>query len=134
MTGIIDNDGARRQADQALAVPVEPVARLDPTGFDPSRWRDVSRELPPNCVSVLVIWQWHKANKSAGALSHQVLWFDLGTWFDAYGEPQDAPTHWMPLPVAPLHAIAMEARQGGDGETRLRPKDDSAGPQDIAHD
>jgi hypothetical protein len=23
--------------DQALAVPVEPVARLDPTGFDPSR-------------------------------------------------------------------------------------------------
>ncbi len=28
---------ARRQADQALAVPVEPVARLDPSGFDPSR-------------------------------------------------------------------------------------------------
>jgi hypothetical protein len=23
--------------DQALAVPVEPVARLDPSGFDPSR-------------------------------------------------------------------------------------------------
>jgi hypothetical protein len=38
MTGIIDNSGARRQADQALAVPVEPVARLDPTGFDPSRF------------------------------------------------------------------------------------------------
>jgi hypothetical protein len=32
----------------------------------------------------------------------------------------------------PRHAIAMEARQGGDGETRLHPKDDSAGPQDIA--
>jgi hypothetical protein len=26
-----------RPSDQALAVPVEPVARLDPTGFDPSR-------------------------------------------------------------------------------------------------
>jgi hypothetical protein len=25
-----------------------------------------------------------------------------------------------------LDAIAMEARQGGDGETRLHPKDDSA--------
>jgi hypothetical protein len=25
------------------------------------------------------------------------------------------------------NAIAMEARQGGDGETRLHPKDDSAG-------
>jgi hypothetical protein len=31
-------------------------------------------------------------------------------------------------------AIAMEARQGGDGETRPHPKDDSAGPQDIAQD
>ena len=31
-----------------------------------------------------------------------------------------------------LAAIAMEARKGGDGETRLHPKDDSAGPQDIA--
>jgi hypothetical protein len=27
--------------DQALAVPVEPVARLDPSGFDPSRWHDL---------------------------------------------------------------------------------------------
>jgi hypothetical protein len=31
-----------------------------------------------------------------------------------------------------VEAIAMEARQGGDGETRLHPKDDSAGPKDIA--
>jgi hypothetical protein len=30
------------------------------------------------------------------------------------------------------YAIAMEARQGGDGETRLHPKDESAGPKDIA--
>jgi hypothetical protein len=29
-------------------------------------------------------------------------------------------------------AIAMEARQGGDGETRLHAKHDSAGPKDIA--
>jgi hypothetical protein len=30
--------GASAVADQALAVPVEPVSRLDPSGFDPSRW------------------------------------------------------------------------------------------------
>jgi hypothetical protein len=29
--------GARPQADQALAVPVEPASGLAPTGFDPSR-------------------------------------------------------------------------------------------------
>jgi DNA-directed RNA polymerase alpha subunit len=38
MTGIIEQGGgASANADQALAVPVEPVARLDPAGFDPSR-------------------------------------------------------------------------------------------------
>jgi hypothetical protein len=37
--------GAGRVAsDQALAVPVEPVARLDPTGFDPSRLEHLADE------------------------------------------------------------------------------------------
>jgi hypothetical protein len=37
--------GASAMADQALAVPVEPVARLDPAGFDPSRLSPLDREL-----------------------------------------------------------------------------------------
>jgi hypothetical protein len=62
-----------------------------------------------------------------------------------YYPPHDT---WLNLPAADVetalwrevglaigearHAIAMEARQRGDGEARLHPKDDSAGLQGIA--
>jgi hypothetical protein len=36
------NDG-RAPSGQALAVPVEPVSRLDPSGFDPSRGEEMFR-------------------------------------------------------------------------------------------
>jgi hypothetical protein len=64
-------------------------------------WRSTARELPPNDVSVLGIWLWDKANPRAGSLSHDVVWYDLGQWFDGYSAPVAAPSHWMPLPPAP---------------------------------
>jgi hypothetical protein len=39
----MDDTGASAKADQALAVPVEPVSRLDPSGFDPSRFEALAR-------------------------------------------------------------------------------------------
>jgi hypothetical protein len=40
--------------------------------------------------------------------------------------------HAVEICLQALDAIAMEAREGRDGETRLDAKHDSAGPQDIA--
>jgi hypothetical protein len=49
---LLPNDGGdmrARPADQALAVPVEPVSRLDPPGLDPSRGYDME-SAPKDCA------------------------------------------------------------------------------------
>jgi hypothetical protein len=44
-------DSGRVPSGQALAVPVEPVTRLDPTGFDPSR-----AMLEADCTGDETLW------------------------------------------------------------------------------
>lgn len=62
---------------------------------------------------------------------------DVGRLLDALDIPRRSPSGgwWTMLArIDQAIAIAMEARQGGDGETRPHPKDDSADPEGIAHD
>jgi hypothetical protein len=127
--------------DQALAVPVEPVARLDPSGFDPSRndpvaytagWNDAIN------ICAAIAEKWRDENKAArdkarvrGRNRHS---FDGDETQLVMAEQLDgAAIECNAIAGAiRMHEIAMEARQGGDGETRLHPKDESAGPKDIA--
>jgi hypothetical protein len=91
---------------------VEPQSSqgLDPTGFDPSRWHPEQRSF---------------AKQIADEIAHDSGGFGLGGAAIHAGAMMAAGRIWL----RENPAIAMEARQGGDSETRPHPKDDSAGRQ-----
>lgn len=109
----MDDTGASAKADQALAVPVEPVARLDPSGFDPSRYTD-SLMVPDTFGGLL------------GEIARIANDYDLRERIEEYDDAIADSFIWRDC-IELANAIAMEARQGGDGATRLHAEHNSAG-------
>jgi hypothetical protein len=61
-----DTEYGRDPLGQALAVPVEPVARLGPSGFDPSRIAEVVEQVQPTLLAPII-------KKAADEFYHAVL-------------------------------------------------------------
>lgn len=144
MTGAPQADGLSQ---------AEPVSRLGPSGFDPSRG-GLFRKRPIEVQA----FQWVGQDRNdwpewAAEVDHLEdicavligcaavglkVWTTEGAIRASHGDWIIQGVRGELYPCKPdvfaetYDAIAMEARQGGDGETRLHPKDDSAGPQDIA--
>jgi hypothetical protein len=116
---------------------------LGPSGFDPAR---EAAALTPQERKYLLCTPLQQP-KDAGLIAHGAGESGAGHRFAGFARRQawlfqrlsnsygTAFTYRLSEDgVAVMHAaIAMEARQGRDGETRLDPKDDSADPKGSAH-
>src|SRR4051812_25130264 len=112
------SEGASASAETGSRASTEPQGRLGPPGFDPSR---IAKRLTVQQRRDLVasnerIW-WSADGRVSNAMHRKGL--------------IEAPAWSGSALLTPLGqkvreaAIAMEARPGGDGETRPHPKDDS---------
>jgi hypothetical protein len=115
--------GASAKADQALAVPVEPVSRLDPTGFDPSR-------NGPEMLAIL-LWDFFGPNEPHTLFQIQARNFvatdeQVRRYRVCANHIAESLRFYRGVEF-PEDAIAMEARQRTDPEEGLDPKGDSAG-------
>lgn len=134
-----DQDTGASVPDQALAVPVEPVARLDPPGFDPSRVVAVEFIEPSIvveqqgydgcCTGDKYIWVRHEGRPHLDAL--------LATVHYNYAYHDNCTIRGVAERVANVlagrgPAIATEAQRAMTVEHGSI--HEGAGPEDIAHD